>query len=61
MEYDYKKNLQHLKERYENKIKNIKDDMIYGSYYDGSYYEGLIQGLNIAIHDIEDILDGLEV
>ena len=56
MEYDYKKNLQHLKERYENKIKNIKDYMICDS-----YDEGLIQGLNIAIHDIEDILDGLEV
>ena len=56
MEYDYKKNLQHLKECYENKIKNIKDDMIYES-----YDEGLIQGLNIAIYDIEDILDGLEV
>lgn len=60
--YDYKKNLRHLKKRYENKIryinlhndgKNATDDKLIN--------DGLIEGLETAIHDINDMLDGLEV
>ena len=60
--YDYKKNLRHLKERYENKIKyinlhndgkNTTDDKLIN--------DGLIEGLKTAIHDISYMLAGLEV
>lgn len=55
--YDYKKNLEHLKERYKNKIKYLDDNKIeYGGYNDG-----IIDGLKNALHDIDDMLNGLEV
>jgi hypothetical protein len=53
--YDYKKNLEHLKERYLNKIEWLE------KHTDQNNNTGIIYGLLIAIHDIEDILDELEV
>lgn len=55
--YDYKKNLENLKERYENKIKYLDSNRME---YD-NYNDGITVGLKIAIHDIEDILEGLEM
>lgn len=57
-QYDYKKNLEHLRERYLNKIswleKHINSD-------NQDNNMGLIDGLLTAIHDIEDMLNGLDV
>jgi hypothetical protein len=56
--YNYKKNLEHLRERYINKIHwymdNINDS-------NKNSYEGAIDALSTAVHDIEDILYGLDV
>lgn len=56
--YDYRKNLEHLRERYLNKIswleKHINSD-------NQDNHMGFIDGLLTTIHDIEDILDGLDV
>lgn len=55
--YDYKKNLEHLRKRYENKIKYL--DSIRMEY--SNYNDGIIDGLKNALHDIDDMLNGLEV
>ena len=52
--YDYLKNIKHLILRYNNKQDTLH---IMTSEYD----EGLNDGLQTAIHDLEDILNGLEV
>jgi hypothetical protein len=57
-QYDYKKNLEHLKERYLNKIHWYMERI---NTENEASYKGIIEGLSTAIHDIEDILDGLEV
>lgn len=57
-QYDYKKNLEHLRERYLNKIswleKHINSD-------NQDSNMGFIDGLLTAIHDIEYMIDGLDV
>lgn len=58
-QYDYKSNLEKLKKRYENKCKDIDSTML--GDYDTGYNDGLVDGLETIIKDIEDILDGLEV
>lgn len=58
IQYDYKKNLEHLRERYLNKIKWLEDRI---NQVNKDNYFGIIEGLKIAIHDIEDMLDGLDV
>lgn len=57
-QYDYKKNLEHLRERYLNKIKWLEKH-INPDNQDNTI--GFIDGLLTAIHDIEDMLDGLDV
>lgn len=57
-QYDYKKNLEHLRERYINKIHWYMEHITKDN---KNTYEGAIDGLSTAIHDIEDMLDGLEV
>lgn len=59
--YDYRINLEKLKQRYENKIRDIESDNIMLGEYDTGINDGLTQGLETAIQDIEDILDGLEM
>lgn len=61
LEYDYKKNLEHLKERYENKIRLLEKDSYLLKEHEYLFSNGLIEGLETAINDIEDILNGLEV
>lgn len=60
-DYNYRDNLEKLTQRYRNKIKDIESDNIMLGEYDTGINEGIIQGLETAIHDIEDILDGLEM
>jgi hypothetical protein len=57
-EYDYKKNLEHLRERYINKIHWY---MEHANTENKKTYKGCIDGLSTVIHDIEDMLDGLDV
>lgn len=59
--YDYKSNLEKLKQRYENKINKAKEDRDMADEYDVGLIDGFIEGLETAIRDIEDILDGLVV
>ena len=61
LEYDYKKNLEHLKERYENKINTLYDEYGITDGEEFFYNDGLIEGLETVIHDIGDILNGLEM
>ena len=61
LEYDYKKNLEHLKERYENKIRLLEKDSYLLKEHEHLFNDGLIEGLETAINDIDDILSGLEV
>lgn len=58
--YDYRINLEKLKNRYENKIEVLKDIK---NFENGNELitVGIEIGLETAIQDIEDILDGLEV
>ena len=58
--YDYRSNLEKLKNRYENKIEELKDIK---NFENGNELitVGIEIGLETAIQDIEDILDGLEV
>lgn len=58
--YDYRINLEKLKNRYENKIEELKDIK---NFENGNELitVGIEIGLETAIQDIEDILDGLEV
>ena len=58
--YDYSINLEKLKNRYENKIEELKDIK---NFENGNELitVGIEIGLETAIQDIEDILDGLEV
>ena len=58
--YDYRSNLEKLKNRYENKIEELKDIK---NFKNGNELitVGIEIGLETAIQDIEDILDGLEV
>lgn len=56
--YDYKKNLEHLRERYINKIHWYMERI---NKENQDSYNGVIEGLSTAIHDIEDMLDGLYV
>ena len=58
--YDYKKNLQHLKGCYENKIETLQNAYNITDSEDYFYNEGLIEGLKTAIHDIEYILNEME-
>ena len=57
-QYDYKKNLEHLRERYLNKIKWLEKHI---NSDNQDNHMGFIDGLSIAIHDIEYVLDGLDV
>lgn len=59
-QYDYKKNLEKLKKRYENKIEKLKDIK---NFENGNELitVGIEIGLETAIQDIEDILEGLDV
>lgn len=59
-QYDYRSNLEKLKKRYENKIEELKDIK---NFENGNELitVGIEIGLENAIHDIEDILDGLEM
>lgn len=57
-EYDYKKNLEHMRERYLNKISWLEKHL---TEKNKDTNMGMIDGLLIAIHDIEDMLDKLEV
>lgn len=57
-QYNYKKNLEHLKERYLNKISWLEKHL---NEKNQDNNMGMIYGLLIAIHDIEDMLDKLEV
>lgn len=54
VEYDYIKNINHLIERYNNKQDTLHVKC-------SEYEEGLNDGLQTAIHDLEDMLNGLEV
>jgi hypothetical protein len=54
VEYDYKKNLQKLKERYLNKIKWHEERITTNN---KNKYEGYIMALETAIHDIEYMID----
>lgn len=58
--YDYRINLEKLKNRYENKIEELKDIK---NFENGNELitVGIEIGLGTAIQDIEDILDGLEM
>lgn len=58
--YDYRINLEKLKNRYENKIEELKDIK---NFKNGNELitVGIEIGLETAIQDIEDILDGLEM
>lgn len=58
--YDYRINLEKLKKRYENKIEKLQDIK---KFKNGNELTtvGIEIGLETAIHDIEDILDGLEM
>lgn len=58
-QYDYRSNLEKLKKRYENKCKDIDSTMLGDC--DTGYNDGLVDGLETIIKDIEDILDGLDV
>ena len=60
LEYDYKKNLQHLKERYKNKINTLHEEYSITDGEEFFYNDGLIEGLKTAINDIEYILNGIE-
>lgn len=59
-QYDYRSNLEKLKKRYENKIEELQDIK---NFKNGNELTtvGIEIGLETAIHDIEDILDGLEM
>lgn len=57
-QYDYKKNLEHLRERYLNKIKWLE---IHINSDNQDNNMGFIDGLLTAIHDINEMLDGLDV
>ena len=56
--YDYKKNLENLKERYLNKISWLEKHI---NEKNQDNYIGIIDGISIAIHDIEYMLSELEV
>lgn len=63
VKYDYVKNLKQLKHRYEYKMKNI-DRIIQNNGTDNlikEYHKGLLDGLETAINDIEDMLDKIEM
>lgn len=57
-QYDYKKNLEHLNERYLNKISWLEKH-ITESNQDNNL--GIVEGLETILHDIEDMLDELEI
>jgi len=57
-QYDYKKNLEHLRERYINKIHWYMERI---NKENQDSYNGVVEGLSTAINDIEDMLDGLDV
>lgn len=59
-QYDHRSNLEKLKNRYENKIKELKDIKNFGNGNE-LITVGMEIGLETAIQDIEDILDGLDV
>lgn len=56
--YDYIKNIKHLILRYNNKLNGLNIDSEHDKI---TYNEGLYDGLRTAIHDLQNILDGLEV
>jgi hypothetical protein len=56
--YNYKKNLEHMRERYLNKIAWLEKHL---NEKNQDNNMGIIDGLLIAIHDIEDMLNGLDV
>lgn len=57
-QYNYKKNLEQLRERYLNKITWLEDKM---NLSNKDNYEGIIYGFETILHDIEDILNELEI
>ena len=61
LEYNYKKNLQHLKGHYENKIETLQNAYSITDGEEFFYNDGLIEGLETAINDIENILKEIEV
>lgn len=58
MDYDFEKNIKKLINRYMNKIEWLNNNM---NNDNKEEFEGIISGLKIAIHDFEDMMDGLNM